>query len=229
MRPTGPARTLTTTTDGSGNYVFEGILPGQYRVLAKIDSGQARPVKLKSSTLPTEVVTTTGTQGSYDNDADAAIITDSGDTWAVVQTLDKTSMAYTPTANTYYTHNVDFGFVPVATIAKGCQIISSGNTGQGSAASPVTVTYGDTIQYTLTVTDNSSSNISANMITVTDALPDGLTYLSSSVTPTTVSGQNLTWSGLPSIPSGTSYTITVTARVTKPNVDIFNTAHTHGN
>lgn len=217
--------TTTTTTDG---YSFSGILPGQYRVLAQIYSGAARSVKLKSSTLPTEVVTTTGTQGSYDNDADAAIIADSGDTWQVVQTLDKTSMAYTPTANTYYTHNVDFGRVPVATITKGCQIISTGNTGQGSAGVPVTVTYGDTIQYTLTVTNANSSgwmDIAAGMITVTDALPDGLTYVSSSVTPTTVSGQNLTWSGLPSIPSGTSYTITVTARVTKPNVDIFNTAH----
>jgi len=221
---------LTTTTTTGGYYSFNGILPGQYRVLAQIYSGAARSVKLKSSTLPTEVVTTTGTQGNYDNDADAAIIIDSGNTWQVVQTLNKTSMAYTPTANTYYTHNVDFARVPVATITKGCQIISSGNTDQGSAGSPVTVTYGDTIRYTLTVTNANNSgwmHIDAGMITVTDALPDGLIYVSSTGTVTpVVSGQNLTWSNLPSIPSGTSYVITVTARVTKPNIDIFNTAHT---
>ncbi|CAB1240644.1 exported protein of unknown function [Ruminococcaceae bacterium BL-4] len=225
----GAALTMETTNTG-GVYTFKGILPGRYRVLARIGAGKARSVMLKSSTLPTEVTTTTGTQGNYDNDADAATITDSGNnTWAVVQTLDKTTMAYTPAVSTYYTHNVDFGRVPVATIAKGCQIISSGNTDSGSSGDPVTVTYGDTMKYTLTVTNENNSgwmNIDAGMISVTDTLPDGLTYVSSSVTPTTVSGQNLTWSGLPSIPSGTSYAITVTARVTKPNIDIFNTAQT---
>ena len=64
------------------------------------------------------------------------------------------------------------------------------------------------------------------MVTVTDALPDGLSYVSSTGGTPTVSGQSLTWSGLPSIPANGSYVITVTARVTKPNVDIFNTART---
>ena len=65
---------LKTTTDSSGNYKFDGILLGRYRVLAVINNGQARPIKLKSSTLPAEVTTTTGTQGSYDNDADATTV-----------------------------------------------------------------------------------------------------------------------------------------------------------
>lgn len=216
---------LTATTDAAGSYEFNGILSGQYRVLAQIADGDDRVVKFKNSTPPTEVVTTTGTQGSYDNDADATTITDSGATWAVVQTLDKTSDASTPVAETYYTHHVDFGFVPSPTITKGCEIIGTGNTDQGSAESPVDVLYGDVIKYTLTVTNNSDSNISENMITVTDELPDGLTYVSSTVTPTTVDGQNVEWSDVPSIPSKTSYVITVTARVTEPGKDIFNTAH----
>mgnify|MGYP001230997577 CR=1 FL=1 len=218
---------LKTTTGSSGNYMFDGILPGRYRVLAVINNGQARPIKLKSSTLPTEVTTTTGTQGDYDNDADAATVIDGGSTWQVVQTLDMTSMAYTPTANTLYTHNVDLGRVPEVTIAKGSQVTSTGSTDQGSAGSPAAVTYGDTIQYTLTVTNNSTwMSIGAGMVTVTDALPDGLSYVSSTGGTPTVSGQSLTWSGLPSIPANGSYVITVTARVTKPNVDIFNTART---
>gem|GEM_PF-1590045 len=225
---------LLSTTDGTGRYEFRGIPSGQYRVMAEIAAGGDRVVKHRSGALPTEVTTSTGTQGNYDNDAETAVITDGGTTWAVVQTLDKTGQTYTPTANSRYTHNVDFGFVPVVGIAKGCEIIRSGNTDQGSAAAPVNVLYGDTINYTLTVRDDSGADISAHTFTVTDQLPDGLTYVSSqtpdpltgtmvSANPT-VNGQTLTFSSLPEIPAGGSYAITITTRVTKPNKDIFNTA-----
>lgn len=222
---------LTMTTDDAGHYEFKGIPPGQYRVLADI-IGNVRVNSWKSDTLPAEVVTPTDAQGFPDNDADwMETIYDGGTRWAVVQTLDKTSQAFTPTANTYYTENVDFAFVPVVSIEKTCKIISTGNTDPGSSASPVTVLYGDTIEYTLTVTNQSFwAEVSADSLAVYDFLPDGLTYVSSSdgsasLTPTVNEQYHyVEWQGLPAIAANGSYTITVTARVTKPNINIMNFA-----
>jgi uncharacterized repeat protein (TIGR01451 family) len=220
---------LITTTGTTGQYSFTGMLSGKYRVLANVDDAE-RVVNKKSSALPTEVVTTTGTQGNYDNDAQTATVTNNGSTWAVVQTLDKTTT--TPVANTYYTHNVDFGIVPTISLSKGSRVTSSGSTNVGTQASPVTAFFGDTITYTLTVRNNSSNaGLSSGIISVSDTLPTGLTYVSSTlegnnISPTQ-SGQTLTWSNIDvSLPAGNSAVITVTAKVTKSNVDLVNIATT---
>lgn len=124
---------LTTYTDSAGNYRFDGVLPGKYRVLAMDPGSMVHPTNRKSSALPSRVMTENGSQGDCDSDADQGTIWDSNGTWAVVQTLDKTNQAFTPTANTYYTHNVDIGLCLYWTSQKACQIISTGNMDQGSA------------------------------------------------------------------------------------------------
>jgi fimbrial isopeptide formation D2 family protein len=217
---------LSTTTNASGYYEFNGILSGKYRVLAQINNTD-RVVNKKSSTLPTEVVTTTGTQGSYDNDAQIGTVTDSGKTWAVVQILDKTSQTYTPTAHTYYTHNADIGLVPDLTITKDAKVTSTGNTGEGASISPVPVFYGDTITYTITV-KNTGSVSSTSGFSVVDTLPDGLTYISSTLGGTaatpTISGQKLTWTTSSALAANATSIVTVTARVNAPHKNINNIA-----
>jgi uncharacterized repeat protein (TIGR01451 family) len=220
---------LSTTTNDNGYYEFNGILSGEYRVLAQINNTD-RVVNNKSSKLPTEVVVETGTQGNYDNDAQTELYNDSnGIKWAVVQTLDKTSQTYTPAANTYYSHNADIGIVPVFDISKGSTIVSSGNTNIGTQATPTRVLYGDTITYTISVTNASAFLIPTGILTLSDTLPDGLSYVSSTLGGTTAtptqSGQTITWNSADiSVVDGGSVSITVTAKVTKPNVDLFNTA-----
>ena|GEM_PF-5685863 len=227
---------LKTVIDGAGHYEFNNFAPGQYRVLAQIQPDHERVVRLKSSTLPAETADTAGTQGSYDNDADETLITDdNGASWAVVQTLDKTNIALPAEGNTYYTHNVDFGFVPRLDASKSCEILSTGVKDSGTESAPVDVLYGDTVKYTITLTNSSAVSTADGVIALKDQLPDGLTYISSEMAdPDTmkmaagdpdVDGQTLTFSALPAVSAGARYTITITAFVTEPGKDIFNTAH----
>ena len=62
-------------------------------------------------------------------------------------------------------------------------------------AAPTSVSLGDDVLYTLTLDHSAASTSDAYQLVVTDTLPAGLTFVvgSSSLTPTTVTGQVITW------------------------------------
>lgn len=239
---------LTTVSGSDGKYEFKGVRTGQYRVLAAVSSNQAasaanRIVNKKSTSLPGEVTTASGTQGSVDNDALTALITDSNVTWAAVQTLNKTSSTFTPSASTYYTHNVDFGIVPTVKLQKTAVAVGTGADATGTAGAPADVLYGDSIKYSIVLSNMGSGSTGSPYGTLSgtgnsldtaagtsaaDTLPAGTAYVSSTVGGAAavpeISGQTLTFRSLPGISQGGTLTITVTARVISPNTSLVNTA-----
>ena len=78
---------LVTTTDANGYYSFAGLLSGVYRVVTQ-KSGY-RVSDVKNDTLPPVVLSSTATQGTIDNDAEA-----DGE-WVVIQELDITADTFT--------------------------------------------------------------------------------------------------------------------------------------
>lgn len=239
---------LTVVTGSDGKYEFKGVRSGQFRVLAAVSSNQAvsaadRIVNKKSTSLPAEVTAASGTQGSVDNDASPGLITNSGVTWAAVQTLSKTGSTFTPSASTYYTHNVDFGIVATAQLKKTAVAVGTGAEATGTSSAPADVLYGDSIRYTIVLSNMGSGSTGSPYGTISgtgssldivagtsvaDTLPAGTAYVSSTVggaaaTPE-ISGQTLTFRNLQSISQGGTLTITVTARVISPNISLVNTA-----
>ncbi len=73
-----------------------------------------------------------------------------------------------------------------------------------------TVTAGGQATYTVTVTNNGPSN--AVGVVVTDVLPAGMTFASSSVTPG-VNGQTITWPTIATVANGSSQIYTLTVNV----------------
>lgn len=211
---------LTTQTGTDGRYSFNGILPGSYRAMIQLPTGY-RVVGAKSTSPPAEVTTAAGAQGSVDNDA----LTVGG--WGVIMTLNKTTDAAEPRYACYYTHNADFGLCPGPTVVKNATVENSAAIQNGAPGSPVTVFYGDYLTYTVTVSNDSADSTGLTS-TLNDTLPAGLTYISSSASAAdvigpTIDGQHLSWT-IPVLLSGQSRSVTVTARVTTPGLEMDNTA-----
>ena len=81
---------------------------------------------------------------------------------------------------------------------------------QSSPTTPIaTANRGDLIRYTITVTNNSQTNVTG--VTVVDPLPTGFVYSTASPAPTSIAGQTISWSGLSISANGGTATFTIDA------------------
>ncbi|MCC6511983.1 MAG: DUF11 domain-containing protein [Pirellulaceae bacterium] len=148
----------TDTTDATGNYLFEDLLPGNY--IAVVPASQF----LAAAPLFGHV-TSTGTPNDPDDDVNSD---DNGAlVGAVVATGAITLVAGgEPTndgdTNTNSNLSLDFGFTPAIDLA----VVKSGT---------ASIDAGGNVTYTITVTNNSP--IAATNIELTDDLPTGVTFV----------------------------------------------------
>ncbi|MGI6109522.1 MAG: DUF7601 domain-containing protein, partial [Eubacteriaceae bacterium] len=211
---------LVTTTDADGKYTFKGIVPGTYRVVL-VDSTNYKATTLKCSDTLTETQAKTGTQGNPENDAQTL-----EDGTVVIQEFTTNLEAFTPGSPVYYTYNADIGMVPNTEIKKDAYIGDSTTVNNGTSDTPSNVVLHDTVTYKITVTNNATNDQDTINRTITDILPEGMTYVSSDPE-ATVENQTVTWN-LSELPKGDT-TLTVTVKVNEVDKDLLNTASLKGN
>jgi uncharacterized repeat protein (TIGR01451 family) len=197
------AYTITVNNpNGTANGSVTDLLPAGLEYVGSSPAGTKTTVGGRDqlawnlSSIPTgdttvTVITKVVGYGTYVNTADIAI----------------TGFDSVTTNPTY--HRAEAPATPPSAI-KSAQVLPDGSTASGTPGSPIAVQFGDEIMYTITVS-NPNGTASGS---VTDLLPEGLEYVSSSPagTKTTVSGRDqVVWS-LSSIPTGdTVLTVTVKA------------------
>jgi uncharacterized repeat protein (TIGR01451 family) len=197
----------TATTDSNGAYLFTGLLPGDYIVRVDASNFTGSGALLGRST-------STGNNVSGvapDPDSPSANGTDKGTAQVDGSVL---SLAVTLVGNAEPTNDgdsdantnrtLDFGFIPFdLTITK------ADNDG-GATLNP-----GDTVTYTITAT-NAGPAVAAG-VTVTDTLPDGLTFVTAgSTTPASniaVGNTTQLTYNVGTLASGASQTITIVATI----------------
>ncbi len=194
----------TTFTSGGGKYFFTDLGPGAYVV--QIDPSnfvQGGPLHGMISTSPDFTP-------DPDNDVD---LDDNG-----LELGPNGVLSYAVTLTTggepqnggNANHTIDFGFCKVVDVA----IVKTDT--------PDPVSHGGTLTYTLTITNHGPAT--ATGVTVTDQLPEDVTFVSASGTPVSNVNGLLTFN-LGTLTSGQSATITIITSVKQTAADIFsNTA-----
>ena len=169
----------TTNTDANGKYAFEGLAAGKYRVAIPTPNTQAALAGLTSSDAGEEASPdTNGDNNDNGVTTDASLGLLSGEI-----TLEETPAE--PENETLRTDNsdddndawpdivsnyaVDFGFFIAPNTPKADLEL-------GKAVDKTTAKHGDTVVYTLTVTNKGVD--AASGVAVTDQLPAGLSYVS---------------------------------------------------
>ncbi|MDD5392159.1 MAG: SdrD B-like domain-containing protein [Thiothrix sp.] len=173
------AKVATTKTDANGNYLFEGLVAGKYRVVIPTPTTQAALVGLKSSGTGEEA----SPDANVDNNdngvsIDPALGLVSGEVTVdatpaepeneVLRTdgSDDDNDAWPDIASN---KTVDFGFVTAPAAPKvDVSVIKT--------VDKTDVHHGDTVVYTLTVT-NAGPDAATDAV-VSDKLPTGVTYVS---------------------------------------------------
>lgn len=162
-----------TTTDVNGRYLFHGLSAGSYQVCVTADNFTAggKLEKYRSSTgqSGTEVSSDDGIDRGDDDLVDGScstilVLNDQEPTgeFGITDQPDGDDGQSTPDANSNLT--VDFGFVPPTDLKL------------TKVADKTTVKPGDTVVYTLTVTNE--SDVAATGVEVTEQLPAGVEYVS---------------------------------------------------
>lgn len=130
---------VSVQTDGSGNYLFDGLVPGAYRV------------EVVTTTIPTDMVLTVLDRGTDSEDSDA---------------------------------NVTTGFLPAVTLAAGdvnltldAGLYTPYDLSIAKTLTTPTVARGQVASFDIVIT-NDGPGIVYETVTVTDALPTGLSYRS---------------------------------------------------
>lgn len=162
-----------TTTDVNGRYLFHGLSAGSYQVCVTADNFSAggKLEKYRSSTgqSGTEVSSEDGADRGDDDLVDGSCSTilmlndqePTGES-GITDQPDGDDGQSTPDANSNLT--VDFGFVPPTDLKL------------TKVADKTTAKPGDTVVYTLTVTNE--SDVAATGVEVTEQLPAGVQYVS---------------------------------------------------
>lgn len=200
----------TQTTDASGNYVFTGLLPGDY--LAVVPASQF----LAAAPL-FGFMTSTGNNPAPDPDGDV----DNDDNGAVVGTVVATAAITLvsggePTtdgdADTNTNLALDFGFVPQVDVA----IVKTD--------SPDPVVAGSQLTYTLALSNNGP--LTATNVVATDSLPAGTTFVSANSNLGTVAeAGGVVTTTIPSMTTSQTATITIIVLVSAAQTaSISNTA-----
>lgn len=158
----GDALVGSTTTDGTGNYSFTGLLPGDYLVLVPITEFATNADPLFG------FITSSGNDPAPDPDADdsntddnGVLVVGVGVATAAVTLASGAEPATDGDTDTNTNFSLDFGFAPQIDV------------GITKVADVSTQVAGNQVVYTLTVTNN--GNATANNVLVTDNLPDTFT------------------------------------------------------
>lgn len=197
----GEAIAGTTTTDLTGAYLFTGLLPGDY--IVQIDASN-----FSGGAALDGLVTSTGNDPAPDPDDDVNGTDKGTESGGVVRSLGVTLVAGAEPVNDGDTdadtnRTLDFGFF-------GYDLVIDKQVDE-SVVAP-----GDPLVYTVTVTNNGPST--ATGVTLTDTLPDDVTFVSGS---TTVAGETVSGSAgsstvtstIGTLTSGQSATITINTTV----------------
>ncbi len=190
----------STTTDGSGGYLFSNLFPGDY--VLRIPQSEFEPggdlEELSASSSGNDPAPDPDTD--INNDDNGTLLAGQGAVTQAVTLLANSEPANDGDADTDSNLAVDFGFFQPIDL----QITKA------DSADPVNASAA--FFYTLTVTNNGPET--ATGVVATDVLPAGLTYVSSSVTQGTVSesGGTVTASiGTLALGASANVTINVTA------------------
>lgn len=142
------------TTDSSGLYSFTDLLPGNYGIViaaSQFGTGQPLAGYVTSTNSPTDP------DDDIDNDDNGALIVGVGVASSVITLV----AGGEPTSNN--TNNtLDLGLVPQVDIVV------------DKTASATSVVAGQTVTYTVTVTNTNNSPISATNVSLADDVPDGI-------------------------------------------------------
>lgn len=170
----------TTKTDANGHYIFEGLAAGKYRVAIPTPMAQAALAGLNSSTVGEEAtpdtnvdnndngVTTDATLGLVSGEVTLEDVPAEPENEALrTDNSDDDGDAWPDIASN---KSVDFGFFVAPNVPKADLSLTK-------AADKTSVKRGETVVYTLTVTNGGADN--ATSVAVTDKLPTGVTYVSS--------------------------------------------------
>ncbi len=194
--------------DATNNNLADSLIPTSVQIALSGTSGSGYTAKLGDTTRTLEQAT--GWQTTYDN-LPKTDLHGNPYTYAVKELGESGGkVSYTAQDGKSYTYDVSYsGNTVTNTLADNTP------TPAIKQADKETVQIGDTITYTITRTSHLNQTTTA---TITDTLPEGLTYESSTVnganaTPTQA-GQKLTWTVVDVAPMAT-VTVTVTAKVNR--------------
>lgn len=196
----------TTTTDVSGNFTFTNLLPGEYISFIPISD-------FATNSDPLFGFFSSNNGGAFEPAPDPDTTeTDSDDNGTLIAGVGVATAAYTLTsagepitdgdADTNTNLGIDFGFANQIDVEV------------SKSASVSTVSAGDQLTYTITVTNNGPT--SAENVVVVDDLPDFMTFVSSTTTGTLTQTGNSSGEiqvDFASIASGASETITLVVAV----------------
>lgn len=188
------------TTDGSGNYLFTTLFPGEYVV--RIPQTELDP----GGDLERIPFSSTGNDPAPDpdtnvnNDDNGELLSGQGAVTQAVSLFANTEPTNDDDADTDTNLSVDFGFFQPIDLA----------ITKTDSADPVNA--GSTFVYTLTVTNDGSET--ATGVTATDVLPAGVGFTSGSASQGTVSESAGTVTAtIGSLASGASATVTINVTV----------------
>jgi len=191
----------TTTSNATGNYTFDDLLPGEYLVVIPISNfgaGQA----LEGFTSSTGLAPVPAPNTDIDNDNNGTFLAGVGVVTTGALTL--TAGGEPDGADGNANNRLDFGFAPQIDLAV------------DKTVNAATITAGQQVTYTLTVTNNGPAT--AENVLVEDNLPDFMTIVSVTADPdgTVVQTGNSAREievAYPSLGSGDTRTITIVASI----------------
>jgi len=193
-----------TTTNGSGDYLFTDLFPGKYIVQVAAENFEAG-MALAGLSTSTGNDPAPNPDNDLNNDDNGQSLGSLGVVSQAIMLMGNGEPTNDGDADPNTNRTVDFGFFGFDLV-----IDKQVNGIQG----PVATIPGEELTYSIVVTNNGPST--ANMVTFTDTLPVGVTFLSASKTTGSGSvnnnGRNLT-ADLGSLANGQSSIITVIVRV----------------
>jgi uncharacterized repeat protein (TIGR01451 family) len=200
--------TATTTTDSKGRYLFTGLAAGTYQVEVEILEGLSATVATVQSANPDSGTDSdhngvdTSSRAGFARSNPITLESGGGD-WQEADHGVSIGGVVDSTADRNADYTVDFGFIE-GTVAAEVEL------GLTKTVNPTSANSGDTVTYTLTVSNNSAAD--ATNVAVTDQLPNGISYVNSSATLGNYDNNTGIWS-IPALTAGTTATLTLDVTV----------------
>ena len=200
--------TASTTTDSKGRYLFTGLAAGTYQVEVEIPEGLSATVATAQSAMPDSG--TDSDHNGVDTSSRAGFarsnpitLESGGGAWQEADHGVSIGGVVDATADRNADYTLDFGFIEGELAAEVDLALTK-------TVNPMSANSGDTVTYTLTVSNNSATD--ATNVQVTDQLPNGITYANSSATLGSYDNNTAVWS-IPTLTAGTTATLTLDVTV----------------